>query len=140
MPTRVLAAILMVLAMLVAPAWAQHPLATTPRPIRLEGFWDRTRADRDVIGEVTISAPGRTPRRFGVTAIQAYQPEEEGMQIFRSTSDHPATFIARGDAVDRLWEAPKDRKMVIFGTYMAGSGLFVVGSVDLAAPADGARR
>jgi hypothetical protein len=104
---------------------------TVPRPVRLEGYWDRTRAAPDVIGDVTISAEGRPARRFGVTAVQAYKPEEEGMQIFRFTSDHPATLLARGDAVGRFFAAPPDRKVVVFGTYTAGSGLFVVGSVDV---------
>ena len=135
-----LAATLVVWSILLVPAFAELPLgSTTSRPIRLEGYWERSRAERDVIGEVTISASGRAPRRFGVTALQAYQPEEEGMQVLRFTSDHPATLLARGDAVDRLWAAPRNRKLVAFGTYMAGSGLFVVGSVDVAAPADGAR-
>lgn len=110
---------------------AQFPLASPNRPIRIEGYWGRTRSDPEVIGEVTISAQGRPPRSLGVTAIQAYQPEEEGMQIVRFTSDHPATLLARGDAVDRLFSAAPDRKLVAFGTYMRGSGLFVVGSVDL---------
>ena len=112
------------------PASAQR-IVTGTRPIRLEGYWERTRAERDVIGEVTISAAGRPSRRFGVTAVQAYQPEEEGMQIFRFTSDHPATLVARGDGVGRLFAAPRDRKVVVFGAYTAGSGLFVVGSVDV---------
>lgn len=110
---------------------AQFPLAGPNRPIRIEGYWGRTRADPEVIGEVTISAQGRPPRILGVTALQAYQPEEEGMQVLRFTSDHPATLLARGDAVDRLFSAAPNRKLIAFGTYMRGSGLFVVGSVDL---------
>ncbi|OQY64945.1 MAG: hypothetical protein B6D46_15925 [Polyangiaceae bacterium UTPRO1] len=113
---------------------------TEPRPIRLEGYWERTRAAPDVIGEVRIAAEGRQPRRFGVTAIQAYQPAEEGMQIFRFTSDHPATLLARGAGVERLFAAPDDRKIVVFATYAAGSGLFVVGSVDVAEPSPAPRQ
>lgn len=124
----------------VVPACAQLGSGQPPnRPIRLEGYWERTRDQVDVIGEVTISAEGRANRRFGVTAIQAYQPAEEGMQIFRFTSDHPATLVARGDAVGRLWAAPRDRKLVAFGTYTRGSGLFVIGSVDLVEPDAAAR-
>ncbi len=115
----------------VTAVWAQFPLASPNRPIRIEGYWGRTRSDPEVIGEVTISAKGRPTRVLGVTALQAYQPEEEGMQVLRFTSDHPATLLARGDAVDRLFSAAPDRKLVAFGTYMRGSGLFVVGSVDL---------
>jgi hypothetical protein len=135
-----LAAALIVSAVLVVPALAQLQFGQPPnRPIRLEGYWERTRADREVIGEIMISAPGRAPRRFGVAALQAYQPEEEGMQVLRFTSDHPATLLARGDAVDRLWEVKKDEKLRAFGTYAAGSGLFVVGSVDVV-DASGGRR
>lgn len=118
----------------IATSAAAGPFASVPRPIRLEGAFDRTRADPRVIGEITISAGGRESRRFGVTAVQAYKPEEEGMQIFRFTSDHPATLIARGDAVGRLFATAPDRSLTVFGTYTAGSGLFVVGSVDVAAP------
>jgi hypothetical protein len=136
---RILAACLLV--MLAVPVFAEPPLGSvSTRPIRLEGYWERSTAERDVIGEVTISAPGRAARRFGVTALQAYQPEEEGMQVLRFTSDHPATLLARGDAVDRLWAARRDRKLVAFGTYAAGSGLFVVGSVDVAETAADPRR
>lgn len=123
--------LIVLLLFLAVPAFAQR-LATVPRPVRLEGYWERTRAERDVIGEITISAEGRENRRFGVTALQAYQPEEEGMQVFRFTSDHPATLVARGNGVGRLFAAPRDRKIVVFATYTAGSGLFVVGSVDVA--------
>jgi hypothetical protein len=117
------------------PAFAGPPLEAAGgpgRPIRLEGYWDRTRAEHDVIGEVTIAAKGREPRRFGVTAVQAYHPEEEGMQLFRFTSDHPATLLARGNAVPRLFSYASDRKLIVFATYVPGSGIFVVGSVDVA--------
>jgi hypothetical protein len=131
MLARAVVVVLAIVATTVTAVEAQFPLASPNRPIRIEGYWGRTRSDPEVIGEVTISAQGRPPRSLGVTAIQAYQPEEEGMQIFRFTSDHPATLLARGDAVDRLFSAAPDRKLVAFGTYMRGSGLFVVGSVDL---------
>jgi hypothetical protein len=137
------AGLLVTFALLTAVPSSAQRLTTVPRPIRLEGYWDRTRAERDVIGEVTISAEGHPSRRFGVTAVQAYQPEEEGIQIFRFTSDHPATLVARGDGVGRLFAAPRDRKIVVFATYTAGSGLFVVGSVDVeqhAPPAGEPRR
>lgn len=141
MGARVLAVACLIVASLVAAASAQFPLGGSPnRPIRLEGYWERTRAAPDVIGEITIAGTGRAPRRFGVTAVQAYQPEEEGMQIFRFTSDRPATLVARGDGVGRLFAAPRDRKVVVFATYASGSGLFVVGSVDVAAGAPAPRR
>jgi hypothetical protein len=112
---------------------AQLPLESLPeRPIRLEGFWDRTRADAGVIGDLMISIDGRTKRRFGVAAVQAYKPEEEGMQIFRFTSDHPVTLLLRGDrdTVDRFFDVPRDRKLRAFGTYNRGSGTYVLGSFE----------
>jgi hypothetical protein len=132
MLARAVLVVLAIVAIAVTAVEAQFPLAYGPnRPIRIEGYWGRTRSDPEVLGEVTISAQGRPARRLGVTALQAYQPEEEGMQVLRFTSDHPATLLARGDAVYRLFSAAPDRKLVAFGTYMRGSGLFVVGSVDL---------
>jgi len=109
--------------------WEAMPI---PRPVRLEGYWDRTRDDPQVIGDLVVAAKG-AKRRFGVTAVQAYKPEEEGIQIFRFTSDHPATLLVRGDrdAVRRFFEAPRDRKLVAFGTYNPGSGTFALGSVDV---------
>ena len=104
-----------------------------PRPIRLEGYWDRTRDDPEVIGDVVVAAKGGAQRRFGITAVQAYKPEEEGIQIFRFTSQHPATLLVRGDreAVQRFFAAPGDRKIVAFGAYNPGSGTFALGSVDV---------
>jgi hypothetical protein len=116
-----------VLLSVAVPAFAQPPI---PRPIRLEGYWERTRAEREVIGEITIDAENREPRRFGVTALQAYKPEEEGMQIFRFSDQRPATLLARGDGVGRFWAAPRDRKVIVFGTYNPGPGTFIVGSVE----------
>jgi hypothetical protein len=119
------------------------PLESLPeRPIRLEGYWGLTHDEPDVIGDVTVSVRGRSKRRFGITAVQAYKPEEEGIQIFRFTSDHPVTLLLRGDeeAVRRFFEAPHDRKVVAFGTYNRGSGTFVLGSVDIGDRRRDARR
>ena len=120
-----------------APALADRwpPGGGPGRPIRLEGYWGGTRDSPDAIGEITVSAKGREPRRFAITAIQAYFPEEEGMQILRFTSDHPSTLIARGDAVGRFFAARAGDHIVAFGTYLPGSGMFVIGSVEpVAAP------
>ena len=119
---------------LAAPVSAVPPVAgLTGRPIRLEGYWGRSRSSPEVIGEVSVAVTGREPRLLGVTAVQAYHPEEEGAQIFRFTSDHPVTLLVRGDdaVVRRFMEAPPDTRVTAFGTYTAGSGLFVLGSVDV---------
>jgi len=129
-------AALLTLLVVLAPgrATGQLPWEAMPvRPIRLEGYWDRTRDDAAVIGDVVVAANRRAKRRFGITAVQAYKPEEEGIQIFRFTSDHPATLLVRGDrdAVRRFFEAPSDRKVIAFGTYNPGSGTFALGSVEV---------
>lgn len=117
------------------PAFAVPPIgALAGRPIRLEGYWGRSRQSPEVIGEVSVAMTGRQPRNFGITAVQAYHPEEEGAQLFRFTSDHPVALLVRGDAelVRRFMEASPDTRVTAFGTYTAGSGLFVLGSVDVA--------
>src|SRR5688500_4150541 len=75
MHARALALAALLVLTTVANGVAQFPFgAPASRPIRLEGYWGRTPADPEVIGDVTISAAGgRPPRRFGVTALQAYQ-------------------------------------------------------------------
>ncbi len=133
-PVMSLLMLLMLLLVLAVPALAVPPIAGMPgRPIRLEGYWGRSRQSPEVIGEVSVAMTGRAPRILGVTAVQAYHPEEEGKQIFRFTSDHPVTLLVRGDpeTVRRFMEAPPSARVVAFGTYTAGSGLFVLGSVDV---------
>ena len=134
MQRRVLVLSLLMLLALVVPASATPPVAGMPgRPIRLEGYWGRSRQSPEVIGEVSVGMTGRNPRVLGVTAVQAYHPEEEGTQLFRFTSDHPVALLVRGDdaMVRRFLEAPPDARVTAFGTYTAGSGLFVLGSVDV---------
>jgi hypothetical protein len=102
------------------------------RPVRIEGYWDKTKDDPKVIGEVTLSFEGKDRRRFGITAIQAYKPEEEGMAVLRHTSLQPALLV-RGPKpmVDKLASAPPDQKVTILGVYNAGSGTLVLSSVDV---------
>jgi hypothetical protein len=135
MRRRVLPSIIVLLALAV-PAFGERSLpgaGALGRPIRLEGYWGRTRQDPGVLAEVSVGRTGRQPRNFGVTAVQAYHPEEEGPHIFRFTSDHPVTLLVRGDedTVRRFMEAPPDARIRAFGTYSAGSGLFVLGSVEV---------
>ena len=121
-------------------ALAQRPPAGASgvsRPVRFEGFWERTRAAREVIGEITISSDGERRRSFGVTALQAYIPEEEGLHVFRHSSLQPVTLFLRGDRnlITRFMTAPPDRKITAFGVYRGGSGAFVLTSVELVPPA-----
>lgn len=115
---------------------AQHfPGDATPtRPIRLEGYWDRPRSAPEVLGEITLSPDGRTRRSFGVTALQAYKPPEEGVQVLRHTSLQPITLLLRGreEMVQRLLKARTDEKVVAYGVYQAGSATFTLASVEIA--------
>jgi hypothetical protein len=128
--------------LLPAEALAQRVLGAGPqRPLKLEGFWDRTRSVREVIGEIVISADGETRRTFGVTGVQAFQPEEEGMQIFRHSSLQPITLLLRGRSrlVRRFLEARPEEKVVALGVYRAGSATFILGSVEVVPPPEPAR-
>ena len=103
------------------------------RPIRIEGRWDRPRSNPEVIGEITISA-GRGERRpFGVTALQAYKPEEEGMQVLRHTALQPSTLLLRGrtEMVEKFMRAGRDDEIVAFGVYRPASAMFELSSVEV---------
>jgi hypothetical protein len=123
------------LAIGVGAARAQFPGDQVPvRPVRVTGSWGKTTADPNVIGEVTISADGSDRRTFGVTAIQAYNPVEEGMQIVRHSSLQPVTFLLRGrkELIEKLNAAKPDQPVTIFGVYNAGNANLVLSSVDVA--------
>ncbi len=102
------------------------------RPIRLEGSWGHTNAEPQVIGEVTLSRDGKDRRTFGVTAIQAYDPEEEGMQILRHSSLQPTLLLrGRDEMIARLYAAKPDQKVTLDGVYGAGNGNLTLSSVEV---------
>lgn len=103
------------------------------RPIRLEGYVDPPSRSPQVLEEITISA-GRERRPFGVTALQAYAPAEEGVQVLRPSTLRPVTLLLRGprDVVDRFAHAPPGARVVAFGVYMPGSGTLTLTSAELA--------
>jgi hypothetical protein len=103
------------------------------RPIRIEGQWERPRSDPAVIGEITISAERGERRPFGVTALQAYKPEEEGMPVLRHTALQPSTLLLRGhkDMVEKFVRAGRDDKIVAFGVYRPASAMFELSSVEV---------
>jgi hypothetical protein len=123
--TRRLLLVLVALALAPAPARGQ-------RPIRFEGYWDRPTSAPDVPGEQRFTAEGHAERRFGVTALQAYFPNEEGIQIFQRSLK--PVLVVRGpkELVERFFAAGPDRKVVAMGTL---SRDVVLGSVEVAAPA-----
>ena len=105
------------------------------RPVRLAGQWSGTPADKGVIGVITVSPDGREKRSFGVTALQGYEPEEEGMHVLEPSSLQPITLLLRGDAamIRRFMTASPDEQVVTLGIYRPDSGDFILTSVDVAA-------
>jgi hypothetical protein len=103
------------------------------RPIRLEGYVDPPSSSSRVLEEITISA-GRDRRRFGVTALQAYKPEEEGAQVLRHSTLRPVTLLLRGprEMVNDFAHAPPGARLTAFGVYMAGPGTLTLTSVEIA--------
>ena len=105
------------------------------RPVHLEGHWSGTQPDKGVIGVITVSTDGKEKRSFGVTALQAMEPEEEGMHVLEASSLQPTTVLLRGDEamIRRFMTASPDEKVVTSGVYRPDSGDFILISVGVAA-------
>jgi hypothetical protein len=133
---RVLCALMMLVAARDA-TWAREPGVfpgdVAPiRPLRIEGYWDRDKSDPAVIGTVTILATGDTRRTFGITALQAYKPEEEGAQVLRHSALGPGLrAIGADDMVQRFLHTPPSEKVTVFGVYRPGSATLTVSSVEI---------
>ena len=117
-------------------AKAQRRFGGAGRPVRIEGYWEGTRADPDVIGTLVVSPDGTRKRTLGVTAAQAYQPPEEGTQIFRGSTIQPIALVLRGrsELVSRFMDAKPTERIVAFGLYSAGAAQLVLSSVELSSP------
>jgi hypothetical protein len=104
-----------------------------PRPIRMEGYWDRDSQAPGVLEGIPITpSKGGQPRTFGITALQAFQPEEEGAQVLRHSSLQPSLrVLGRDEMVHRFLDAPANQKVVVLGAYRAGSGTIILNSVEL---------
>lgn len=111
-----------------------------PRPIRIEGYWERGKADAAIIAEVTISAAGHPRRAFGISALQAYKPAEEGAHILRHSNQRPITLLLTGhkEMIERFLTARPDQKVVALGLYRAGAGQLVLSSVETPGAPDAA--
>jgi len=105
------------------------------RPVRLEGCWNGTPSDKDVIGVITVSANGTDRRSFGVTALQAYDPPDEGIDVLRPSSLEPITLLLRADEAmrNRFMTASPNKIVVAFGVYRPDSGDLILSSVDVTA-------
>lgn len=114
-------------------AEAQRRLGGSGRPVRLEGYWEGTRADPEVIGTLVVSPDGTRKRTLGVTAAQGYQPPEEGTQIFRGSTTQPIALVLRGrsELVARFMDAKPTERIIAFGLYSAGAAQLVLSSVEL---------
>lgn len=132
----VVAGLVAVVVLTAGSAWAQFD-EVPDRPMRLIGYWDRATSDPAVIGTVPISGPtGGTPRNFGITSVQAYAPDEEGMQLFNPSDLQAVTLraVGKADVVTRFMQAKPNEKVTAFGQYIAGSGTFILGTVTVGDP------
>ena len=138
LPIRVVIAltVAMIAAVLAVPslARAQPSGDVAPiRPIRMEGYWNRDRRAPGVLDGLTFTSEIGGPRRtFGVTRLQAYKPEEEGVQVFRHSGLLPSIrVLGQSDMVRRFITAPETEKVVAYGVYRPASGTLTLSSVEV---------
>ncbi len=103
------------------------------RPIRIEGYWNRTSSAPKVLQGVTFTdSKGGSPRTFGITALQAYKPEEEGVQVLRHSTMAPSIrLLGSEDLVRKFMDAPEQQRVVAFGVYNPGSNTITLNSVQI---------
>jgi hypothetical protein len=122
------------LAATAAPARAELPIDAVPqRPIRMVGYWERDRGAPKVLEAIRIvSTEGGPPRLFGITALQAYKPEEEGPQVLRHSGPRATLRVLGAKAVvDRLLNAPATERVTIYGVYNPGTDTITLNSVEI---------
>jgi hypothetical protein len=113
---------------------ARSPVASSPpRPIRIEGYWERdARAPTVLEGIRVTSSAGGSPRVFGVTALQAYKPAEEGVQVLRNAAPEISLRLLGDESlVRRFMDAPGTQKVVAHGVFRAGSSTLILDSVKV---------
>jgi hypothetical protein len=103
------------------------------RPIRMEGYWNRDRRAPGVLDGLTFTSDQGGPRRtFGVTRLQAYKPEEEGVQVFRHSGLLPSIrVLGQTDMVRRFINAPETEKVIAYGVYRPATGTLTLNSVEV---------
>ncbi len=115
-------------------ARAEVPFDAAPlRPIRIEGYWNRDRQAPGVLEGIHITSSAGGPQRiFGITALQAYKPPEEGVQVLRHSELQPSLRLLGGeDLVRRFINAPETQKVVAYGVYRPASSTLVLNSVEV---------
>lgn len=107
-----------------------------PRPIRIEGYWERdARAPGVLEGIHVTSSAGGSPRIFGVTALQAYKPDEEGVDVLRHAASEVSIRLLGDEAlIRRFMDAPGTKKVVAHGVYRAATGTLILDSVKVGEP------
>ena len=129
--TRALLLLASMFATMPALAHAQHIDALPFRPIRIDGYWNRDRSAPKVLeGMNFVDSRGGSPRVFGVTALQAYKPEEEGVQVLRHGSG-PIRLLGSEDLVRKFMDAPEQQRVVAYGVYRPGANTLTLNSVEV---------
>jgi len=102
-------------------------------PVRLEGYWERSReTDPNVLGDLTFaSRKGPTTRIFGATHVQTYFRASGGIHVFTRTMRPVFTVTGARDMVDRFFTAPRERKVIVTAMYRADIGSVALASVEI---------
>ena len=102
-------------------------------PVRLEGYWERSReTDPNVLGDLTFaSRRGTATRIFGATHVQTYFRASGGIHVFTRTMRPVFTVTGARDMVDRFFTAPRERKVIVTAMYRADIGSVALTSVEI---------
>jgi len=114
--------------------WAKPPVHATPtRPVRFEGYWNRSHGAPGVLEDLTFTSEiGGPYRPFGVTHMQAYKPDEQGLEVFRQSGLLPSIRVmGNHDMVARFITAPETQKVVVYGVYRPDAATLTLNSVEV---------
>jgi hypothetical protein len=102
-------------------------------PVRLEGYWERSReTDRDVLGDLTLVPRNGAPTRlFGATRVQADSRSGDGIYLFTRTMRPAFTVTGPAAVVDRFFVAPRERKLTVTAIYRPEIGSLALTSVEI---------
>jgi hypothetical protein len=114
-------------------AAAPPALAHAAVPVRLEGYWERSReVDPTVLGDLTFAARrGTATRVFGATAVQTGSRGSAGIHVFTRTLRPVFNVTGAPAMVDRFFAAPRDRTVTVTAIYRADVGSLALTSVAI---------